>query len=132
MSEDGGLDLSGDWAGTYSYPSALPPVSFTARLIDEGGRLTGVIEETFASDGAASRRVEASLRGQRAGAAVTWLKMYDDRSVNHDVEYAGEVGGEGDEIGGNWSIFGQWSGVFLMVRKSRRAAARLRRAATEA
>ena len=48
--------------------------------------------------------------GRRVGAEVTWLKTYEDREVNHDVDYEGAVSDDGDEISGPWSIVGNWSG----------------------
>ncbi len=127
MSE-GALDLGGDWAGTYSYPRGLAPVSFAANLSEQGGWLTGVTEEKSAIGDGLPRLMRASLKGRRIGSAVTWLKMYEDREVHHDVEYEGAVSADGGEISGRWSLIGSWSGAFLMVRKSRAAVARQRRA----
>jgi hypothetical protein len=128
MSDDGRLDLSGDWAGTYSYPGLLKPVSFTAKLSEQGGWLSGMMEEKSVMGRGPARLRAASVQGRRVGLAVTWMKMYEDREVNHDVEYEGAVDADGDEITGRWSIFGNWSGSFVMVRRSRKALARERTA----
>jgi hypothetical protein len=128
MSDDGDLNLSGDWAGTYSYPGARPPVSFSASLSERAGLLSGVMEEKSVMRGGPPRLRSASIEGRRVGFAVTWLKMYEDCEINHNVEYEGAVSADGDEISGRWSIFGNWSGAFLMVRKTRRARALERRA----
>ncbi len=125
MSDDGGLDLSGEWDGMYSYPASLPPVAFKANLTERGGALSGIIEEGSAPGEGSSRRA-STLEGRRSGLAVTFLKRYEDRSVHHDVDYDGAVSVDGAEISGRWSIFGQWSGPFLMVRKPRKSVARLR------
>ena len=122
------LDLSGEWAGVYSYQGGLPPVSFAASLRDAGGALLGSIEEESALEGRAPQLRAAAIEGRRIGLATTWLKMYEDREVNHDVVYEGEVSPDGQEIGGRWAIVGSWSGSFLMVRKPVLAKARARRA----
>jgi hypothetical protein len=116
------LDLSGDWDGIYSYTVPLPPVSFTARLSEQQTSLGGAIEEERDR-----RKLVASIEGRRIGVAVTFLKRYEDRAIHHDVEYEGEVSPDGAEISGRWSIYGDWSGPFLMVRRPRKAVARLRR-----
>ena len=115
-----GLDLTGEWAGMFSYPGALPPVAFRAWLTETGGWISGRIED---ADGA-----PATVQGRRTGLSVSWLKTYARRDVAHDVEYLGAVSADGDEIGGNWSIYGEWSGPFLMVRQPQRALARERQA----
>ena len=123
-----GLDLTGEWAGVYSYPSALPPVSFSVALVERGGWLSGEIEEEGGSEPGFPKRRGASLQGRRAGLSVTWLKTYAHREVSHDVEYEGAVSADGAEISGRWSIFSEWSGVFLMIRKPQAGRARARRA----
>ena len=129
MSDD--LDLSGDWAGTYAYPFAKPPSPFTAKLTERDGWLTGVIEETSVIGGGPPRPRSASVEGRRVGSSVTWLKMYEDRTVNHDVDYKGVVSADGNEITGAWSIVGNWSGPFTMTRKARAAMAEERQAAAD-
>jgi hypothetical protein len=129
MSEDGGLDLSGDWAGTYAYPFAKAPVPFTAKLTERDGWLSGVMEENSVIAGGPPRRRSASVEGRRVGFEVTWLKMYEDRTINHDVDYKGVVSADGLEITGTWSIVGNWSGPFVMRRKAGAALA-LEREAT--
>jgi hypothetical protein len=110
-----GLDLTGEWAGVYSYPHSLPHVSFTAFLVEREGWLTGRIEEAGRS---------AEISGRRSGLAVTFLKTYR----SHDVDYIGEATADGVEISGRWSLFEDWSGTFLMVRRPQPARARVRQA----
>ena len=127
------LDVSGEWTGIYSYPSGLPPISFLAALTEREGWIAGVIEEHSREGAGPARRLGASIQGRRSGAAVTWLKLYDDPGFGYDaVGYEGAVSADGEEISGRWSIAGEWSGAFLMVRKSRAAAARERRATARA
>ena len=113
-----GLDLSGEWDGVYSYPDALPPVSFSAALSEAEGILAGRIED----EGGPA----AALEGRRAGLDVKWLKTYAHRDVAHDVAYEGRVSADGAEISGRWTIVGSWSGPFLMLRRPKAAQARTR------
>ena len=127
MSARDPLDLTGDWSGTYEYPRYFPRVAFTASLAEQNGFVSGGVAETTLKG---DRR--ATIEGRRDGAEVTWLKRYEHRDVAHDVQYEGVISGDGREISGRWAIFGNWSGVFQMVRQSRAAQALQRRAAIEA
>jgi hypothetical protein len=123
-----GLDLSGDWTGVYSYPGLTPPISFTARLSEQAGSILGVVEERSTVGLGPPRRLGATIQGRRTGFSVTWLKLYDDLDGFHDaVQYEGAVAQGGEEISGRWSIFGNWSGTFLMVRNIGTSARRERR-----
>jgi len=117
-------DLSGVWDGIYHYPDTLAPVPFSAAFTEEGGALSGAIEEVSDVAGGAPRKVMSEVEGRRAGAVVTWLKMYADRAVAHDVQYEGEVSPDGAEITGAWTVFGDWSGSFEMRRRPPGAARR--------
>ncbi len=119
------LDLSGEWLGVYSYPRDLAPVSFSASLRERGGRLSGSIAEMQ------GRRI-AAIEGRRIRFVVTWLKSYEHRDIDHDIQYEGEVSADGEEISGVWTIFSDWSGTFLMVRQPRAAAGRARGAGAKA
>lgn len=124
-----GLDLSGRWLGVFSYPTAAPPVSFTAWLSEQAGWIVGAVEEQSGEGYGPRRRLGASIEGRRAGLAVTWLKLYDDPSRGYDaVTYEGAVSLDGLEISGRWSIPSSWSGAFLMTRKPVLTAARRTRA----
>lgn len=108
-------DLSGEWRGIFNYPgNAGPPTEFTATLHDAAGALTGhTVEPSL--DGAT---VTARLDGRRSGAAVTFVKLYDEHGggTYDAVAYQGAVDAEGGEITGRWTIPGDWSGTFIMVR----------------
>lgn len=116
MSGKGELDLTGQWAGFYNYPVPAPPVNFQAVLQDSGGRLSGTIAEP--DDARASEgTLHAVIDGRREGAAISFLKMYDEADEYYDtVHYMGTVTSGGDEIEGRWEVRGGWSGTFLMVR----------------
>jgi hypothetical protein len=60
---------------------------------------------------------------------VSFLKTYDRPTRTFDaVQYQGAISSEGLEISGTWSIFGAWSGAFLMIRSSGPEAAATRKA----
>jgi hypothetical protein len=111
------LNLSGLWQGFYSYPSRQRPVSFSATLTEAGSWLTGTTTETATQGETRGRVLSAALQGRRTGRSVTFLRLYTDGFPAYDgVHYEGEVREDGTEIEGRWSIPGNWSGKFLMVR----------------
>ena len=115
MSGDGDFDLSGRWSGIFSYPSLFPPNSFEAEIRDSGGLVTGVItqpREFFEPSGPPRH---AMIEGRREGDILTFVKFYDDldRPTPH---YHGRIQSGGDEVNGEWTIPGDWSGTFIMIR----------------
>jgi hypothetical protein len=111
------LDLTGVWNGLYSYPRAIEPVSFLTTLVETDSWLAGFIEEIASIGTMRGQTIAATVQGRRAGHAVTFLKTYDDLPQGYDtVHYAGDVNHNGSEIEGRWSIPGNWSGRFLMIR----------------
>ena len=129
MSDEGGFDLSGQWSGIYNYPAHYPPNTFEATIRDTGGLITGIINqpgEFFEPPGTVQHAV---IEGRREGSQLSFIKMYDDlgRPTPH---YHGVIQAGGDEIEGEWTIPGDWSGTFLMVRGPR-AGATIERKVTE-
>ena len=114
-------DLSGRWLGIFNYPDNGGAVGFTADIVDGGGRLGGEIHETDAIDD--GRPLVARIDGHRSGAAVEFTKFYDEADPGgYDlVAYRGTVSGDGNEIAGEWSIPGIWSGSFIMTRPAAEA-----------
>jgi hypothetical protein len=107
-------DLSGEWRGIFNYPAGAPPTEFVAVLTDADGGLIGHSVEPGLRGG----EVTARLDGRRTGDAVSFVKLYEqDDDLYDDVTYAGTIGAEGHEITGRWSIPGNWSGTFIMVRE---------------
>ena len=130
MTGEAEYDLTGQWSGIYNYPDRFPPNSFEAVLRDVGGRLTGTTTEQENIVGK-SGTLHAVIDGQRDGASVQFIKMYDDADEDYDVvRYNGTVAAGGDEIAGTWEVPGVWQGTFIMIRGSR-AAASVERRATE-
>jgi hypothetical protein len=115
-------DLSGQWSGIYSYPSLYPPNTFEATIRDSGGLLIGEISqpgEFFEPPGTIQHAV---IEGNREGSTLAFIKIYDDlaRPTPH---YQGTIQPGGDEIEGEWTIPGNWSGTFLMIRGAKASAA---------
>ena len=122
MSGEAEYDLSGQWSGIYNYPARFPPNTFEATIRDTGGLVTGVITqpgEFFEPPGTVQTAV---IEGRREGSRLSFIKIYDDlgRPTPH---YHGVIQAGGDEIEGEWTIPGDWSGTFLMVRGPRTSAA---------
>jgi len=117
MSAEAAFDLSGEWRGIFNYPSMFPPNEFRASLRDSAGLLSGLISqprEVFDTPGPDRQAV---IDGSRDGASVRFVKIYDDldRPTPH---YEGTVQPGGNEIEGTWTIPGDWSGTFLMIRSA--------------
>ena len=111
-----GQDLSGTWDGRYSYPRILAPVAFVATLNETAGWLTGTTEEV-APNRPGGQHMSATLQGRRSGSSVKFLKLYDGSVPGYDsVAYEGNVSADGTEIDGRWTVIGNGSGTFLMIR----------------
>lgn len=115
--EPGEVNLSGAWAGAYSYPTHEPPVLFDAVLRDGGGVIDGTTIERDALHGSTGRILSARLDGHRRHRRVTFWKTYETASPDYGVVlYDGQVSQDGLEIAGRWTIPSIWSGTFLMIR----------------
>jgi hypothetical protein len=112
--------LTGVWHGLYSYPAHLEPVYFVATLIDAGSSLHGMTHEAVVGQTGAPLELHATIRGERAGQAVTFTKSYEGGgdSFTSPVRYDGGLNADATEIEGRWFIPGDWSGRFLMIRSS--------------
>lgn len=127
------LDVSGSWRGIFNYPQALPPNSFEAELREAGGIVTGETREVGDGEDEGETILHAYLDGRRSGTGISFVKRYDLlRRAANPVHYDGTLSPEGDEITGRWTIAGNWSGTFLMVRSSRRAEEAVREGAETA
>jgi hypothetical protein len=84
------LNLTAARHGLYSYPVAMPSVSFVASLSDQGGWSDGTIEE---------------------------VGSVGDASAHYDsVHCGGDLNQDETEIAGTWRLASNWSGTFLMLR----------------
>ena len=131
MSDEAEYDLSGHWTGIYSYPSLYPPNTFEAVIRDAGGLVTGVITQPREFMEPAGPPQQAVIDGSRTGSTLRFIKIYDDlsRATPH---YNGAIQPGGDEIEGEWTIPGDWSGTFLMIRGSKAGEAIERRVSEKA
>jgi hypothetical protein len=113
-----GYDLSGHWRGIYNYPRDFPPNVFEANLRDSCGHIAGEITQPGEFFEPAGIVRTAMIEGRREGAELSFVKYYDDpdRPTPH---YRGTIQPGGDEIQGEWTIPGDWSGTFIMIRASR-------------
>jgi len=126
--DEASRNLTGVWSGRYFYPRELAPVSFVATLIETATRLMGTTHEPVGPTAGAVRY--ATLQGQRAGNAVSFIKTYDDTGSNvHPIDYSGILNGDATEIEGIWRIHENWSGKFLMIRSPGKVAAIARKVA---
>lgn len=110
-------DISGRWTGMFNYPAKFPTTPFEAELRQEGGRIVGTIIEPdkIFGTGNPTSVVDGTIEGSR----VAFSKFYESGQESFDlVQYEGAVADEGREISGRWSIPGDWSGTFIMVRAS--------------
>jgi len=119
--------LTGVWNGLYMYPLALAPGAFTATLLDFGAVLSGTIHEPDVHGVTDAGLLYAEVSGRRAGARVEFAKTYDGAGDwTHTVHYRGDLSSDGQEIEGTWTIPGDWSGRFLMIRAGREVTAERR------
>ena len=130
MSGSGETNLSGRWSGIFNYPSLFPPNTFEAVIQDQGGVIAGVItqpREAFEPPGPSRHAI---IEGRRDGSSLTFVKFYDDldRATPH---YHGRIQPGGDEVHGEWTIPGDWSGTFIMIREGKAAAEEERRVGEE-
>lgn len=110
-------DLSGKWSGIFNYPHTHPPTAFEADLADIGGSIVGTVHEPDLFSVPPGALIAAAIDGHRKGNAVTFSKFYDEsRGYTDMVLYAGTLNDDATEISGRWSIVGNWSGTFLMIR----------------
>jgi hypothetical protein len=127
-----GGDLSGRWHGFYSYAGGAHACAFEAELRDHGGEIVGISFEVAQFGPSPGAMLSASVEGRRNGRAVDFAKTYDDVGLaGYTIHYAGTLAEGGNEIDGAWSIPGEHSGTFLMVREGGAEAEEERHAAEE-
>jgi len=119
-------DLTGLWSGEYwSVGEPVPPVPFSAHLIDNGRDITGTTLEpnTFAHPGLIE--LSAEILGSRGELSVRFTKLYlAAPGVHRDpIFYSGSVDSKFTMIDGEWAIeapgYELMSGRFVLVRVSR-------------
>ncbi|WP_166037152.1 hypothetical protein [Sphingosinicella sp. YJ22] len=123
-----GIDLSGHWSGVFSFPYELPPGPFEAQIHDIAGAISGVTTEPGDIYDPPGTTLDATIEGRRSGAFLTFVKTYGHELRPDRVYYRGTVQPCGNEIQGEWTIPGEWSGTFLMIRAAKEETAVRRRA----
>jgi len=107
-------DLTDTWHGRFAFPRLHEPVSFTARLEQSGGLLSGRVEELGNIGAAAGKRLTATLTGAVSGAwSPSSRPTTHSSKATTSVHYSGAVCDEGLEISGTWTIPGNWSGTLF-------------------
>ena len=110
-------NLTGIWHGIYSYPIARAPVSFVATLIETASAVSGTTHELCTIGGSPNETLYATLLGSRQPAVSFVNPMTAPTAVRHRA-YEGTLSPDGIEIEGRWTVPGNWSGKFLMIRSS--------------
>ncbi|GAL96696.1 hypothetical protein AA0312_1804 [Acetobacter tropicalis NRIC 0312] len=117
MTQHDTSSLTGLWQGQFTYPRGYAPEFFTASLLDQAGVLSGAITEKATETTPDHSILYAVLSGHHTGRQVVFVKTYEGTVRAHDVHYSGTVNDDATEISGTWSISGNWSGQFLMIRE---------------
>jgi hypothetical protein len=114
--------LTGVWEGRYEYPAETGqgPVTFTLVLIQDGGRVTGMIREPNTFGERPDPWLHATFDGRYSSRELSFTKTYDGTAgASHDVEYKGQITADGDSVErGTWTIPGSLSGTFMLRRKT--------------
>lgn len=113
--------LTGRWLGRYDYGDGRPGVAFEAALLDQGGALSGVIEEPNTFGRGASPVLAADVDGTRAGSAVSFLKQYLGTGPESWPSYHGTANAALTRVEGRWWFASdpRQSGRFVLMRKPR-------------
>jgi hypothetical protein len=119
--------LTGSWSGAYRYPNDVGHETvFNVRIEEVGGAFTGAIQEPNLMHPDFGPVASAEIEGVRNGSQVSFAKFYDGRGgMAHAVQYDGTADAGLMRIDGRWTIPGDWSGTFFMVRDDDGAAAEI-------
>jgi hypothetical protein len=125
--------LTGVWHGLYAGDSARRHVNFVATLLETVSFVSGATHEPRAVGGTPGDVLFATLMGDRAARSVRFTKSYEVADADYTVvEYEGTLSTDGTEIDGRWTIPGNCSGTFLMIRSSQTEAVRSRKVTVDA
>lgn len=111
------VTLSGDWQGAYISGDGQDLNTFTARLRQAGGTLTGTMVETNRiGDPGRALFLTSTIAGTVRGADVQFVKTYDGSGgVSHAVTYTGRLEAGGRRIRGVYEVQGV-TGQFELAR----------------
>jgi hypothetical protein len=120
-------NLTGVWHGLFTYPGFGEPGAFVATLLEAGPFLSGTTHEEGLFYDGSTGTLFAMIDGEREGSTVYFDKTYDGTGGwNHLVRYQGELSNDRTEIEGRWTVPGEWSGRFLMIRSNSKSLAKAR------
>jgi hypothetical protein len=109
--------LTGDWEGGYISTDGQDVNTFTVKMRQTGGTLSGTIYEVNAfGDTSHALFLTSTFTGTANGRAVRFTKTYDGSGgASHSVTYSGALEPNGRRIRGTFSVEGG-GGTFEMVR----------------
>jgi hypothetical protein len=95
-----------------------------ATLIETASAISGTTHERCTIGASPNEILYATLLGRRQDRAVAFVKTYDGGNPHYGaVAYEGTLSADGTEIEGRWTVPGNWSGKFLMIRSAAKAEA---------
>ncbi len=117
-------NISGQWSGTYYYPTGMhqnmkTSVPFDAKFQQLNNELIGQITEKNTFAPMAGSVLLSQVSGYVVGGIINFSKSYNS-GVNaaHMVDYHGYITNKGKTISGHWQI-DTWSGTFEMHRETK-------------
>jgi hypothetical protein len=104
-----------------------------ATLLETASYVSGATHEPRAVGGRPGETLFATLMGNRDTHTVRFTKSYEAADQDYTVvEYEGTLSGDGTEIEGRWTIPGNCSGTFLMIRSTQTETTRSRKVMADA
>ncbi len=109
--------LTGEWAGGYVSANGADVNTFTVKMRQTGGTISGTIYETNVfGDTSRALFLTSTFAGTIANRQVRFTKTYDGSGgVSHSVVYTGALEPNGRRIRGTFNADGA-AGTFEMVR----------------
>lgn len=90
-----------------------------ATLIAPGRAISGSTQEAITGKSGTPLTLHALLSGNREGQQIAFRKVYQQSPRDKNpIDYSGTLNEDASEIEGIWTIPGNWSGRFLMIRKT--------------
>lgn len=102
VSDDLAGRLPGIFRGSYRYDGRDGEYPFVIKILEDGGRISGFIEEPGSNVGGAGDTVTSAIGGTLTGNTLSFRKIYDDNG--EEVLYSGEYDPKTGEITGRWEI----------------------------
>lgn len=128
---DSESDLTGYWAGSFSYAGGDGPTPFSAHISDISGSISGTTLEPNTFARGPLTELSADIMGACNGHSVGFVKRYHaGPGVHRDpIYYSGEADANFTRIEGTWRFADGFSGAFVMTRASGNAKVRAKKSA---